>query len=86
MTLPGSRIGEKGHTVYVQATAGVNSGFSDDNYIAVRLQRLYRPFETYAAADMIVKVKEPIAPDFKQLKGMVFTYFPLQPIKLLTKP
>ena len=26
---------KKGHTVYVQATAGVNSGFSDDDYIAV---------------------------------------------------
>ena len=26
---------KKGHTVYVQATAGANSGFSDDDYIAV---------------------------------------------------
>ena len=27
---------KKGHTVYMQATAGINSGFSDDDYIAVR--------------------------------------------------
>ena len=31
---------KKGHTVYVQATAGVNSGFSDDDYIAVGAKTL----------------------------------------------
>ena len=31
---------KKGHTVYMQATAGINSGFSDDDYIAVGAQIL----------------------------------------------
>ena len=59
---------KKGHTVYVQATAGVNSGFSDDDYIAVGAKTLPTIEDTYAAADMIVKVKEPIAPEYKLIK------------------
>ena len=53
---------KKGHTVYMQATAGINSGFSDDDYIAVGAQILPAIEDVYAIADMIVKVKEPIAP------------------------
>ena len=42
---------KKSHTVYVQATAGVNSGFSDDDYIAVGAKTLPTIEDTYAAAD-----------------------------------
>ena len=68
---------KKGHTVYVQATAGANSGFSDDDYIAVGAQILPAIEDVYAIADMIVKVKEPIAPEYKLIKKgqVVFTYF-----------
>jgi alanine dehydrogenase len=59
---------KKGHTVYVQATAGANSGFSDDDYIAVGAQILPAIEDVYAIADMIVKVKEPIAPEYKLIK------------------
>ena len=77
---------KKGHTVYVQATAGVNSGFSDDDYIAVGAKTLPTIEDTYAAADMIVKVKEPIAP-YKLIKKeqVVFTYFHFAADKLLTE-
>ena len=66
---------KKGHTVYVQATAGANSGFSDDDYIAVGAQILPAIEDVYAIADMIVKVKEPIAPEYKLIKKgqVVFT-------------
>ena len=47
---------KRGHTVYVQASAGANSGFSDDDYIAVGAQMLPTIEDTYAIADMIVKV------------------------------
>ena len=59
---------KRGHTVYVQASAGANSGFSDDDYIAVGAQMLPTIEDTYAIADMIVKVKEPIAPEYKLIK------------------
>ena len=66
-----------GHEVYVQHTAGVNSGFPDDAYTAVGATILATIEEVYAIADMIVKVKEPIAPEYPLArKGqLVFTYF-----------
>lgn len=78
---------KKGHTVYVQATAGANSGFSDDDYIAVGAQLLPTIEDTYAASDMIVKVKEPIAPEYKLIKQgqVVFTYFHFAADKALTE-
>lgn len=78
---------KKGHTVYVQATAGTNSGFSDDDYIAVGAQTLPTIEDVYAIADMIVKVKEPIAPEYKLVKKgqVVFTYFHFAADKLLTE-
>ncbi len=53
---------KRGHKVYVQATAGVNSGFADDAYTAVGAETLPSIEEVYARAEMIVKVKEPVAP------------------------
>ena len=68
---------KRGHTVYVQATAGVNSGFSDEEYVAVGAKMLPTIEETYAIAEMIVKVKEPIEPEYKLIKKgqVLFTYF-----------
>ena len=53
---------KRGHKVYVQASAGVNSGFADDDYIGVGAEMLPTIEEVYARAEMILKVKEPIAP------------------------
>lgn len=66
-----------GHTVYVQHTAGEGSGFSDDNYISIGCKILPTIEETYAVAEMIIKVKEPIEPEYKLIKKgqLVFTYF-----------
>jgi len=76
-----------GHTVYVQASAGVNSGFPDDEYIAVGAKMLPTIEETYAVAEMIVKVKEPIAPEYKLIKKgqVLFTYFHFAADKALTE-
>ena len=67
----------RGHEVYIQAGAGVNSGFSDDDYIEQGAKILPAIEDVYAIAEMIVKVKEPIAPEYKLIrKGqIVFTYF-----------
>ena len=76
-----------GHTVYVQATAGVNSGFSDDAYIAAGAKILPTIEDVYAIAEMIVKVKEPIASEYALVrKGqLVFTYFHFASSEPLTK-
>ncbi len=66
-----------GHEVYVQHTAGENSGFPDEAYTAVGAVILPTIEEVYEVAEMIVKVKEPIAPEYKLVrKGqLLFTYF-----------
>lgn len=66
-----------GHEVYVQATAGMGSGFSDDEYIAAGATILPTIEDTYAKAEMIIKVKEPIAPEYPLVKKgqLLFTYF-----------
>ena len=78
---------KNGHVVYVQATAGVNSGFSDEAYTAAGAKILPTIEEVYASADMIVKVKEPIASEYKLVrKGqLVFTYFHFASSEPLTK-
>ena len=68
---------KRGHTVYIQHTAGENSGFQDEAYTAVGAQILPTMEETYAMAQMIVKVKEPIAPEYRLIRKeqLLFTYF-----------
>lgn len=75
-----------GHTVYVQHTAGEGSGFSDEEYLAAGAKILPTIEETYAAAEMIVKVKEPIEPEYPLVrKGqLVFTYFHFASDRALT--
>ncbi len=76
-----------GHTVYVQHTAGEGSGFSDDEYIAAGATILPTIEETYAIAEMIVKVKEPIAPEYPLVKKgqLLFTYFHFASDRALTE-
>ena len=66
-----------GHSVVVQHTAGEGSGFSDDEYKRAGASILADIEDVYAEAEMIVKVKEPIEPEYKLIrKGQVlFTYF-----------
>lgn len=66
-----------GHELYVQHTAGEGSGFSDEEYIAAGAKILPGIEDVYAVADMIVKVKEPIRPEYSLVKKgqVIFTYF-----------
>lgn len=77
----------RGHVVYVQASAGVNSGFSDEAYTAAGAKILPSIEEVYAKAEMIVKVKEPIEREYSLVrKGqLVFTYFHFASSEPLTK-
>lgn len=76
-----------GHTVYVQQTAGANSGFADEDYVNAGARMLPTIEEVYAAAEMIVKVKEPIAPEYKLIRRgqVVFTYFHFAADRALTE-
>ena len=66
-----------GHSVYVQATAGEGSGFADKEYAAAGAVILPTIEEVYSIADMIIKVKEPIASEYPLIKKdqLLFTYF-----------
>ncbi len=78
MTPAGVReLVKRGHTVYVQHTAGENSGFPDAEYERAGAHILPTIEEVYAIAEMIVKVKEPIEPEYKLVRRgqLVFTYF-----------
>ena len=66
-----------GHEVFVQHTAGEGSGFPDAEYEAAGATILPTIEDVYARGEMIIKVKEPIAPEYPLVrKGQVlFTYF-----------
>jgi len=66
-----------GHEVFVQHTAGIGSGFPDEAYTAVGATILPDIADVYATADMIVKVKEPIEPEYGLVRPgqLLFTYF-----------
>eukprot|EP00123_Amoebidium_parasiticum_P005933 comp17005_c0_seq1/m.15678 comp17005_c0_seq1/g.15678 ORF comp17005_c0_seq1/g.15678 comp17005_c0_seq1/m.15678 type:complete len:384 (-) comp17005_c0_seq1:600-1751(-) len=66
-----------GHTVYVQKGAGVGSGIQDSDYEAIGAKILDTAGEVWAAADMIMKVKEPQPSEYPHIKAhhTVFTYF-----------
>jgi alanine dehydrogenase len=76
-----------GHTVYVQSTAGDGSGFTDEDYIHAGAQLKPTIEETYAIAEMIIKVKEPIEPEYNLIKKdqLLFTYFHFASHEPLTK-
>lgn len=76
-----------GHEVYVQHTAGEGSGFADAEYEAAGACVLSSIEEVYAIADMIVKVKEPIEPEYALVRPgqLLFTYFHFASEEELTK-
>lgn len=76
-----------GHTVFVQKSAGEGSGFADDQYVKVGAKILESADDVWAEGDMIVKVKEPIAPEYPRMREnqLLFTYLHLAPELELTK-
>jgi alanine dehydrogenase len=70
-----------GHQVMVQKDAGIGAGLTDDDYIAAGATIVDSADQIFAEADMIVKVKEPLAVERKKLrKGQIlFTYLHLAP-------
>lgn len=81
--VPGSvrEVIAHGHKVVVETNAGAGIGFTDEDYIEAGATILDTPEEVFAKADMIVKVKEPLAEERKLLRKdqILFTYLHLAP-------
>ena len=77
----------QGHTVVIEKDAGLGSGYPDEDYTGAGAQIVSGPDELFARAEMIVKVKEPLAAEFPRLrKGQIlFTYLHLAAGKPLTQ-
>jgi alanine dehydrogenase len=76
-----------GHTVIVEASAGVGSGISDDEYVSAGAHIRPTAEAVFAEADMIVKVKEPLLQEYPLLRRdqILFTYLHLAPAPELTR-
>ncbi|MDA0314682.1 MAG: alanine dehydrogenase [Bacteroidetes bacterium] len=78
---------KRGHQVYVQQSAGLGSGFSNEDYSAAGASLLPSIEATYQIAEMIMKVKEPIESEYNLIKPnqLLFTYFHFASYEPLTK-
>lgn len=76
-----------GHTVLVQSTAGLGSGFTDKEYSSAGATIISTIEEVYKKSDMIIKVKEPQESEYGLLKEgqLLFTYLHLAVEPNLTK-
>ncbi|MFO7969018.1 MAG: alanine dehydrogenase [Candidatus Izemoplasmatales bacterium] len=76
-----------GHKVYIEKNAGINSGFSDDDYINAGAEILDKAMDVWNKSDMIVKVKEPLEPEYKFFRDglIIYTYLHLAADETLTK-
>ncbi len=76
-----------GHQVMIEAGAGIGSGFPDDAYTAVGAEIVPSVDDVWARAEMIMKVKEPIAVEWPRMRSgqLIFTYFHFAADEALTK-
>jgi len=78
---------QAGHKVLIQSTAGVGSGFSDQDYQKAGAEIVATAAQLYAQSEMIVKVKEPLAAEYGLIKNnqLLFTYFHFAASRELTE-
>ncbi len=76
-----------GHTVYVETAAGIGSGISDEEYAGAGAKILGAADAVWGEAEMIIKVKEPVEPEFDRMREgqVVFTYLHLAADEKLTR-
>jgi alanine dehydrogenase len=80
MTPAGAEVlTQNGHTVLVEKSAGVGSGFDDTAYVNAGAEIVAAPKEIYDRAEMVMHVKEPLAPEYDLIRPgqIVFTYLHL---------
>ncbi|MDL2291426.1 alanine dehydrogenase [Desulfovibrio sp. OttesenSCG-928-F20] len=76
-----------GHEVFIQQGAGLGSSIPDEEYVAAGAKILPKAEDVWATADMIVKVKEPLAEEYPRMREgqIVYTYFHFAAEEELTK-
>jgi alanine dehydrogenase len=76
-----SELTGQGHRVAVETMAGAGAGLADQEYIAAGAEILPGAEQIFQRAELIVKVKEPLASERKQLRRgqIIFTYLHLAP-------
>ncbi|MGK7904848.1 MAG: alanine dehydrogenase [Hormoscilla sp.] len=77
---------ENGHQLFVETGAGAGAGFTDEDYMQVGAEIVKTPSAAWNR-EMVVKVKEPLAPEYKflQKEQLLFTYLHLAADKTLTE-
>ena len=80
-------LARRGHTVLVQAGAGLGSGIADHEYLRAGAEMISDAAAIFARADMIIKVKEPQASEWPMIRAgqTVFTYFHFAASRELTE-
>jgi alanine dehydrogenase len=78
---------QAGHQLLLESGAGLGSGFTDDFYQKAGATLRDGPEQVWAEADMVMKVKEPIEPEWPRLRDgqVVFTYFHFAASEPLTR-
>jgi alanine dehydrogenase len=78
---------KESHIVLIESGAGLGSGFPDESYLRAGAELRADPEEIWADSEMILKVKEPIAPEFDRMhEGQIlFTFLHLAADKGLTE-
>ncbi len=68
---------QHGHTVLIEDHGGIESGFSNEDYVNAGARIIPTAAEVFAKAEMIMKVKEPLPQEYKLIREnqVVFTYF-----------
>ena len=76
-----------GHKVIIESGAGQGSGYTDEDYMAIGAEILPDAAAVYAEAEMIVKVKEPLAAEYSLIREgqILFTYFHFASSRALTE-
>ena len=82
-----NQLTRRGHSVLVEKNAGTGSGYPDQEYARAGAEIVEQAKDVFARADMIVKVKEPLAAEFPLLRRgqILFTYLHLAASKNLTE-
>lgn len=80
-------LAQAGHDIVIEQGAGLGSGFTDDYYETAGATVLGSADEVWARAEMIMKVKEPISPEWPKMRKdqVIFTYFHFAASKELTE-
>jgi len=74
------------HTVLIEKNAGIGSGIADSDFVAAGAKILDSAEEVWGETDMVIKVKEPLPPEYPLMKNkLLFTYLHLAAAEELTR-